>query len=388
MPSGKKPSKRQIEINEVYHDLKCNVASTARHFKMTRNSVIESLFGGAVGGLIVLPDKSSPVAPPGWSSTYKTVQYNKKGVIQTWDRLRPDEICIEKLLIFLEDRTPVLSKTIKGPSDFRKDLMLEWKLFDQHHIMHSWGLQTGADYTIKHSQHLIEESARKIFGEHGPVDTCVIILGGDNMHADNRSNKTEKSGHSLDVDSRYPKGLDTFILSMVFAIDQALTKANKVVVEVLSGNHDWHTAIAISRILMAHYRKNPRVTIDPSPMEHKFFRWDTTLFMYSHGDSAPPDRYANFITNHVIRNDMTGLKRLLVRVGHIHTKRRVRPIELFQKGIAVVEYFNTLAAPDSYTTGAAFTSTRATTTDIFHRKWGKRGGMELSAEELLENFED
>lgn len=386
MSLTRQPTPRQIEVNKLYHKLNCNSSAVAKQIGMTLTAVNKHLFYGARNGLVVTPDNFSPVAPAGWQSTYKTVQYNSKGVIQTWDRLKPGGIDVEQFQKMLADRTPVLSETIPGPKDYRKDLMLEWKLFDQHHTLHSWGKQTGADYSIKHSEHLIRSAAQKIFDEHGPVDTCVLVLGGDNMHVDNRSNVTEKSGHHLDTDSRYQKGLETFCLSMVFSIDQALTKARRVLVEAMSGNHDWHSAIAIALILQAHYRKNPRVKIDTSPMEHKFFQWGNQFFMYSHGNQAPAERYANFAKDYVMKHDITGIRKINVRVGHFHSKKKIRTKDLDSYGIASVEYFDTLAAPDAYATGAAFSSTRATTTDIFHKKWGKRGGMELSAAELMDGF--
>ena len=381
-----KPTERQIEVNKLYYELGCNSSAVAKKLGITVTGVNKTLFYGAKNGLPLTPDKYSPVAPAGWSSTFKTVQYNKKGVVQIWDRVKPDEMGLDQMMKILEKHTPVLSDIIPGPKNYRKDLMLEWKLFDQHHTLHSWGKQTGADYSIKHSEFLIKSAASKIFAEHGPVDTCVLCLGGDNMHVDNRSNVTEKSGHHLDTDSRYQKGLETFCFSIVFSIDLALIKARYVNVKVVSGNHDWHSAIAIALILRAHYRKNPRVEIDVSPMEHKFFRWGNQFFMYSHGDQAPAERYANYAKDYVLKNDITGIRKINVRVGHFHKKQKVRTKDLDSFGIASVEYFDTLAAPDAYAAGASFSSTRATTTDIFHKKWGKRGGMELTAGELLENF--
>jgi hypothetical protein len=379
-------TERQQEVYDTYNQCLCSEARTIEKLGINRTTLRKNLFFCARKGYPISPDTFCEHAPAGFGLTKSTIQYNANGIVQQWDRIAPEAQSIDQFCKYLEDRTPVLKTAIPPPKDFDRDLMLEWKLFDQHHTLHAWGKQTGADYTIKHSQHLIESAAATIYREHGPVDTSVIVLGGDNFHTDNRSNITEKSKHHLDVDSRYQKGIETFYVSIVTAIDMALLKSQNVVVQVLSGNHDYHSSIALALILQAHYKDIGRVTINTSPAKHKFFRWGESYFMYTHGDTGPPKRLASYIMQHIIKNDITGVRRVYVRRGHVHKKGKESPPGLTQEDGVIIETYDALVAPDNFSAESAYSQTRATTTDIFHKQWGRRGGMDLTADELMLTF--
>lgn len=339
-------------------------------------------------GQLLSPEDFHEHSPIGYlpGKTTQEIRYTDEGgeVVREWLRSEPSAQDYEMFLTWLEKRTPNLKATLKKPKEHRKDLMLEWMLMDHHLGMHSWAKETGADYSIKLAQTLINNAAAKIFELHGPVQKAVIVLGGDNQHADNRSNVTEKSGYTLDVDTRYAKMVDAMWASMVTAIDIALTKAMEVEVLILSGNHDFHSAINLSRILAAHYRDVPRVTINTSPEKHKFLRWGTTAFMYTHGDTGTPNRLAGYMLNWLIDAGWTGIERKLVRKGHLHKKGKLTPPGLTEESGVAIEMFPTLAAPDAYAHEQAFVSQRATIANMWHANHGLRSRIELGVRELLE----
>jgi hypothetical protein len=379
---------RQREINKVYHESGCNVVAVSKKMNISITSVVKNLFYGARNGLYVSPDNYSHVAPAGWGSKKKTVQYNSDGeIVQVWDRVSPCDFHTEQFLAYLESRVPVLNCDIKPPETCDENLCLEWKLMDHHLGMHAWAKETGANYSIKEARFLIESAARKIFMQCGPVSRAIIILGGDNIHADNRSALTEKSHNHLDVDNRYEKSVDGIYESMVTAIDISLTKARETEVIVLSGNHDYHSAINLSRILKAHYRNISRVNVNTDPGKHKFSRWGSNFFMYSHGDTAPASRLAAYMMNYIINNDITGIKRKLVRKGHIHKQGKVFPPGLIEEDGVIIETFPTLAAPDAYAAEHAYSNTRATVAETWHKKYGQRSRMELGIEELMNEIQ-
>lgn len=340
-------------------------------------------------GTLLKPESYHDQAPIGYlpGKTTQEIRYYEDGepqVVREWLRSEPHEEDYEDFLVWLEGRTPSLEATIQAPLQYREDLMLEWLLMDHHLGMHSWAKETGADYSIKLAQKLINNAAVKIFELHGPVQKAVIILGGDNQHADNRRNVTEKSGYTLDVDTRYAKMMDAMYVSMVSAIDTALTRAIEVEVIVLSGNHDYHSAINLSRILAAHYRNHERVAVSTTPEKHKFLRWGSTAMMYTHGDTGTNNRLAAYMLNKLIDLGWTGIERKLVRKGHLHKQGRLTPPGLTEESGVAVELFPTLAAPDAYAAEQAFVSQRATVANIWHVKHGLRSRMELGVRELLE----
>jgi hypothetical protein len=75
---------------------------------------------------------------------------------------------------------------------------------------------------------------------------CVILGGGDLLHADNSQNQTAKSGNVLDVDGRYQKIVGVATQLMVRTINVALRRHLHVTVRVLPGNHDEHSAVAVA----------------------------------------------------------------------------------------------------------------------------------------------
>ena len=380
----------------TYYEEGKNLVHTAKKLGIVRSSlearlcyIAKRLFFDTYDEL---PDQFSPIAPDGWLSFFKTVHYTpgKDGeavVKQVWDRIKPDKRQIEGFWAFLESKTPICKEIISAPKDFDEDLCLEWKLMDSHLGMHSWAKQTGCDYSIKEAQYLIQSAASHIYANHGNVDTSVIIMGGDNVHADNRSAETEKAGNHLDVDNRYEKSIDAIYESMVVAIEIALKKSNKVHLIVLSGNHDYHSAINLARILKAHYRLNDRLFVDVSPMKHKFFRWGNSYFMYTHGDTGTTNRLATYFLNHIISNDMTGIKRKLIRRGHVHRRGKIVPPGLVEEDGVLIENFPTLAPAEAYVVEGAWTQARATVAEIYHKKWGQRSRMELGVMELMEAYE-
>ena len=335
----KELTERQQEIYKLYYDLDGNINKMAKHEKISDTNIrkhlcliAKKLFFDKYNKL---PDQYSPVAPQGWSSIFKTVQYQKNEdgleIKNVWDRIKPDEFQIKQFWKYLEKRTPILDTIIPGPEKTDENLCLEWLLCDHHLGMLSYHKETGEDYNSEIAQKLIIKAAQKIFSNIGCVAKTIIVLGGDNIHTDNRSAVTEKAGHHLDVDSRYAKTIDCIYEGMVTAIDIAAQKSKKVLVEVLSGNHDYHSAINLARILCAHYRKNDRIEVDISPSKHKYTRWGNTYFLYTHGDTGTNKRLATFFLNWLLENNTTDIKRKLIRRAHDHKQRKEIPPGLVEE---------------------------------------------------------
>ncbi len=380
---------RQKEIYDTFHELNGSEKKTIKFFekkeKISITGLRKHLYLCAKKGWPLDADKFCEQAPVGFEMTKSTLQVNGKGeIVQRWDRISPALANLDSFFEYLDARTPVLAEHIPGPEEFSENLMLEWKLMDHHLGMYAWGAETGAQYGIETAKFLIQQAARSIFGSHGPVAKTVIVLGGDTLHADNRSGLTEKSGHSLSVEGRYEESVDAAYAAMTTAIDIALQRSDEVVVIILKGNHDWHSSIGLSRTLAAHYRNNPRCHVDISPGQHKFQRWGSTYYMYTHGDTAPANRLASYMLNHIIDNNITGIKRKLVRKGHLHKRGRVIPPGLVEEDGVIIELYPTMAAPEAYSVEAAYCQCRATIAEVYHKKHGMRSRMELGVDELME----
>lgn len=377
---------RQKEVYDAYHSLSCSVSAVSSKLHLDTKAIHSHLFRCAKKGWPVTPDNYCPQAPAGFALDKTTIQINKDGdVIQRWDRASPHkQDSIDQIINYLAQRTPTSDIKFHTPFSPNKNLMLEWLLFDHHLSMHAWAKQTGAAYNTDIAKSLMIGAAKQIFSRCGPVKEIVIVLGGDNMHSDNRSATTEKAKHHLDVDTRYQRSLEAMMEGTVSAIELALPRADKVTVEVLSGNHDYHSAIALSLILKSHYRNIPEVFIDDSPAKHKFFRWGGNFFMYTHGDTGNPQRLSGFLLNHIVDNDITGIRNKHVRRGHLHKPGKVVIPAIVEDNGVVIENFTTLAAADAYTHEQAYSQIRATTYALWHHQYGRRGGGEVCVGELVD----
>ena len=139
-----------------------------------------------------------------------------------------------------------------------------------------WDLKV-AEETIRHSiDYLVDNSPKSELG--------VIADLGDTTEADDFKNRTPHSGNPLDVDGRYDKMLGVAMDMMVYMVEKALEKHEKVMFINISGNHDITGGHAIRAYVKAWFRDEPRVTVDSSPKDIKYFRFGSTLLGFAHGD--------------------------------------------------------------------------------------------------------
>lgn len=134
-----------------------------------------------------------------------------------------------------------------------------------------------ADKTIKRSiDYLVDNSPKS--------KMAVVADLGDATESDDFKNMTPHSGNPLDVDGRYYKMLGVAMESMVYMIEKALEKHETVMFINISGNHDITGGHAIRAYVKAWFRNEPRVIVDSSPLDIKYFKFGSTLLGFAHGD--------------------------------------------------------------------------------------------------------
>jgi AcrR family transcriptional regulator len=351
--------------------------SIAKQLGISRSSVRShqaalALKGFAPGALVTAAEV------PGMSLSKTTVQYDAAGnLIQEWRRLRPDVQDAESWVATLEERVRGKAPKIKRLSVDDADLLLELPVPDHHMGMLAWGQETGEDYDCKIATKLLVGGVQSVLAELPPVRKIALVVLGDYYHSDDRSGMTEKSGNRLDTDSRFARRVDAGIEAMCGAVELCAGRAYEVEVIVLSGNHDWHSAKWLARVLAAYYKDLPQVTIRTDPAPQQFVRHGNVLLAYTHGDTMKAQEFARLIPA-LNPKDWAGASFRYGRIGHWH--RRVT--EEFP-GV-VVETLPTLAAPDAYAADHGFRSARAITACLWSAKWGLRAKLERSHGEILE----
>ena len=146
-----------------------------------------------------------------------------------------------------------------------KSTLAVYPIGDPHFGMLSWGEETGDDFDISIAENQLKEAVSRIMLSGLDSETAVILNLGDFFHSDNLESTTRSSGHSLDTDTRWPKVMRLGARLMVDLVSLALQRHKRVTVKNLIGNHDDQSSVALSLILDAFYRNEPRVTVDISP---------------------------------------------------------------------------------------------------------------------------
>ena len=224
--------------------------------------------------------------PEGMKFTKTTVQYDGNGnVIQEWRRLSKGLETLEQIIQAMESRiegkAPRLPVFTKPCAD---DLMLEVPFCDVHFGKLGWKPEVGADYDSDIAYKLVSGGMAKTMSLVPDLGLTIITINGDFFHSDTRHNRTEASGHALDVDTRHHKVWDKAMAALQHAAEVAAKKSKRVKFVVIPGNHDPQSAFHLQRLLHAWYRKDPRVEVDDSPTYRKYHLHGICLIGWDHGD--------------------------------------------------------------------------------------------------------
>lgn len=252
--------------------------------------------------------------------------------------------------LFIEYRGA--AKPIKPPMRSNDDLLCCYPLGDPHVGLYAWALETGAghDFDTTIARNDLLAAASRLVDVAPPSHRALIINLGDFFHADSFSQLT-KSGHKLDVDTRWPRVLKIGCQLMVDLITLALRKHQEVEVINAIGNHDDHSSVMLSAFLEAWFHDEPRVKIHPTASKFHYVEFGRCLIGVTHGDTIK-----HLALGELMASDMPDAWGRTVHrywyTGHIHhtTKTELRGV--------VVESFRTLAARDAWHTASGYRSGR------------------------------
>jgi hypothetical protein len=274
------------------------------------------------------------------------------------------EIALEHVKEVFSDKKYKISKIAAPTKKLDKDLLIAYPMGDPHIGMFSWGKETGDDFDLEIAENNLVEATRRLV-ECGPnAETGIIINVGDFYHSDNQSNKTTRSGNSLDVDNRWAKVLRVGVRAMRSCIELALKKHKTVYVINEIGNHDDHTAQVLTLALSMAYENNPRIHFDTSPAKYHYHKFGEVLIGVTHGDTVKPEKLGELMATDRAQ-DWGTTKFRYWYTGHIHTRK------VFELPGCVVESFRTLAAKDAWTAGAGYRSGRDMYAVVLHKQFGE-----------------
>lgn len=360
--------------------------ATAEHLKTTTKRIADQLYllrkKAARAGWAPLED-STKLAPPGYSVKGISTNYNSKGeVTQQWVKTHADsESRTEALLAAIEtiaDPFRAKSENPPPPEHSLDDLLCVYPMGDPHLGMLACAEECGADFDLEIAEDNLTSAVDKLVTLAPAAKQALIINLGDFFHSDNQSNRTARSGHTLDVDGRWFKVMQVGIRTMRRCIDRAAEKHEEVVVICEIGNHDDHSAMMLALALDQYYSNNPRVIIDTSPQTFHWYRFGANLIGVTHGNNT---KAANLpgIMAHDRAKDWGETKNhcRYWYTGHVHHDS----VKDFPG--CTVETFRTLAGKDPWHAQQGYRSARDMKCDVIHRTQGKTNRYIVGVEQLL-----
>lgn len=269
-----------------------------------------------------------------------------------------------------------------NPQGFDAADIIPWlNIGDAHIGMLAHEDETGANFDIKIAKAEILQASFDLIDMAPDCERMVINDLGDGTHYENMKAMTERSGHQLDFDSRFPKMIDAYLDIMEAIIEKALTKANTVDVIINQGNHSEtndHWAARHFRRLYQRLGTN-RVNVLPNEGPFIAYRMGNTLVLIHHGHKVKPETLRQIMSSD-FAIDWGETKFRYIDGGHIH--------HFSAKELGGAEWcsFNNLAPMDRHAHDGGWRSKQAMTLVLRSRTYGDQGRLKMPIEKVWDRI--
>lgn len=310
-------------------------------------------------------------APVGQFVKGLTTQYGPDGNIITQyvktatDMQARADLMIKALLAAMEGyegKAPELPFDYQAHRD--SDLLAVYPIGDPHLGMYAWSEEAGQDFDIDIAERDLRAAASALIARAPASSAALVLPLGDMFHADNSSGMTSRSGNILDTDTRWARVFQIGVEVMVDIITAAAAKHERVIVKVLVGNHDDHTATALAHVLHMYYKNQKRVTVDISPARAWYYQHGKVMIGALHGDKVKPDALPAIMADD--EPAMWGSTEFRYwYTGHIHRTNKHE-----YRG-CVWESFRTLAPRDAWHASMGYKAGQDMHCIVHHRDFGE-----------------
>jgi len=364
-------TKIQQETLDLYLELG-SVRGVAKKLNKHGSTVREVIRNLEKQGLV--PYLASGARPEHLNMVKTTVQLNADGTIEReWRRLEPAAQQLSDIVDGLCDKARGKGKVPKRTErkTDTQDILYELDIFDAH-----VGMFADEKETLDENYDCDIAAKRKVEGAEGLArraqrpGKCVLVFGGDMLHSDSRNNRTELSGHVLDVDTRYHRIVEYIIAASRDVVNIAASIAPQVEIVILSGNHSYHSEIWLAQVLDAYYCNCPNVKVLLGRSPRRMMVFGDNLLVWAHGDKVPANKWAMIIAAEFAK-EWGATKHRHLKMGHIHHKKAFAPVIIDEQSGLLVEYLEALCPTDSWHSGAGFVgSQRGGSAFEYHKKHG------------------
>jgi hypothetical protein len=313
-------------------------------------------------------DMRRPV-PDGYRVAGVSTLYDAEGKVRSqWVKSREDR---ERLDDLLREFVAHLSEDARGlhiptaaPEHVLSDIMATYLLGDPHFGMKAIAAEAGEDFDLATADRLTRAGIDRLADVTPAAETALLVVIGDNTHADNSSNRTPGSGHALDVDGRHHQAVLASAKAWTYAAKRLLVRHARVKLWFMPGNHDPDTAYALALCLSMYFENEPRIEVDLSPSLYRYMRFGKVLIGAHHGHGA---KQADLPLIMAVDSpeDWGASSFRYCYQGHIHHDS-VKEIQ----GVRV-ESIRSLAAKDAWHAGQGYRSLRDTRSIVHHKDFGE-----------------
>lgn len=232
---------------------------------------------------------------------------------------KADEQDQQEILDAIQDAVASIPKVAPTqiPNDIDEDLLTLIPVADLHAAMKAWGRETGQDYDTKIATERLKSWVASAVQRSPRSGMGVILFNGDTLHANDQTNATPRSKHTLDVDTRHFKTIEMLIHAIGVAVDHALLQFGRVQLVVKPGNHDRDAYLAILFALAERYRNEPRVEVDKNPSEFWAYQFGKVMLASHHGHKGKAQQMVLFLADQY--PELWGATRFrYLWTGHLH----------------------------------------------------------------------
>lgn len=291
----------------------------------------------------------------------------------TWTKTTVDHANLERFAAKLVENICETVTPIKPRKPARlariDDCLTVYPIGDLHMGLYCWAGDTDEDWDCDKSRSMMIDVLGEVMHESQNTKEALIVNLGDWFHTDTLENMTRRSGHHLDVDTRWSRVLDVGIDLMMHLIESALLKHETVRVINEIGNHDEQSSIMLSKVLSRAYRDNDRITIDTSPDEFHWYEFGQNLFGVNHGHKCKPEKLYQVMCEYDMGRPWGRCIHRHWLTGHIHHHKSL------DKGTQQIEAFRTPIPGDNYAHSNGYRSLRSLESRLYHKDLGLRGGV-------------
>lgn len=312
----------------------------------------------------------SHVVPDGFKVRGVSTYYDGEGQVRgqwvksTADDNRREEVLREFVDHLMSDARGG-HKPQPAPEHGLADLLATYLFGDPHFGMKSIAEESGEDFDLGEADRITRAGIDRLADSTPDTEEALLIVIGDNTHANDSSHKTPGHGNPLDMDAGgHNRAMLISAKAWIYACKRLLAKHRRVRLWFMPGNHDPDASRALAMCLALYFEDEPRLIADVSPTLYRCIRFGKVLIGAHHGHGA---KQGDLPLLMAVDNpaDWGASSVRYIYQGHIHHDS-VKEVQ----GVRV-ESIRTLAAKDAWHAGQGYRSLRDTRSIVHHKDYGE-----------------